>query len=255
MRSLLALFLLIIFSIASFAAQAHSPQVLEESEQLLVVLTPNWDSFQGKLLFFQRARAEGPWAKIEGPLAVVVGKKGTGWGLGTNQNIGIGPIKKEGDGRSPVGIFKIGPAFGFLDKAGQIKLDYFPLTETSFCVDDTHSRYYNQLLDRASIANPDWNSGEVMREVPLYQWGSVIQHNQNPIEPGSGSCVFLHIWRGPNQGTAGCIALEESSLTRILAKLDPKKKPAIAIFSEPAYQVLKKDWNLPALENVLNQNP
>ena len=171
--------ILALFSSLAVCLPQSDAQRLEQSEQLLVVLTPGWESFKGKMQLYQRAKPRAQWRKAGAAMDVVVGQGGLGWGVGLAKNNWPGPVKKEGDGRSPVGVFKLGPAFGFAAAPGdQIKLDYFPLTETSVCVDDGHSHYYNQLLARSKITKPDWASGEQMRQVRLYNWGSVIQYNR-----------------------------------------------------------------------------
>lgn len=237
---------LALWSSLAFCLPSSSAQLLKDSEQMLVVLTPGWESMKGKMQFFQRPGPGAQWEKVGNPVPVVVGRSGLGWGAELAKNNWPGPVKKEGDGRSPVGVFKLGPAFGFEPAVGdQIKLDYFPLTDTSVCVDDGNSQYYNQLVDSSKIAKPDWTSGEQMRQIPLYKWGSVIQYNMDHPVAGSGSCIFLHIWRGEDKGTAGCVALDENQLTAFLSQLKPAQKPVMAILSEPALLIVKKEWDLP----------
>jgi len=247
MRLILFISLFLFASLAS-AAQQSAAKLLEQSKQLVVVFTPNWQSVNGKLQLYQRARPASAWVAIGNPLPVVVGRKGLGWGVELAKNKWPGPVKKEGDERSPVGVFGLGPVFGYESyPSTPIKLDYFPLTETSVCVDDEKSHYYNQVLDSSKIQKPDWSSGEQMRQVPLYNWGSVIQYNSEAAVSGAGSCIFLHIWRGIDRGTAGCVAMDETQLVKLLATLDPDQKPLVVLLSEPAYQLIKKEWDLPQL--------
>ena len=60
----------------------------------------------------------------------------------------------------------------------------------------------------------------------LYRWGIVVGHNP-ANQPGAGSCIFIHLWRGPGQPTAGCTAMSEENLPRILAWLDPALDPRL----------------------------
>lgn len=215
-------------------SSSHNIKMLAQSQQLLKVQTSDWSAVQGELQRYQRASVHQPWKKFGKPIPVVVGKNGLAWGIGLANNVSsAAPIKKEGDKRTPVGIYSVGPLFGFAQHPIHLhsaKFFYVPLTATSICVDDKGSKYYNQLVDSAKITTPDWHSGEQMRTVAQYRWGSVIQYNMQPSIKGAGSCIFLHRWMSSTVGTAGCIAMEETALREILVWLDPSKKPIIAVF-------------------------
>jgi len=243
-------FLLLLLVLCSpFAAASPNPApLLQQSEQLLFVFTPNWKSIQGQLQLYQRAKPTLAWKKVGNPKSVVIGQQGMGWDLAFAKQQWPGPLKTEGDYRTPAGIFKLGPAFGFAKTPdATLKLGYIPLTKTTVCVDDGRSHYYNQLLDAARIPTPDWTSSEAMRNVPFYNRGAVIQYNREPRVAGSGSCIFLHRWRDRRHGTAGCVAMDEKQLRSLLNALHPQQKPVLVILSAPAYAVVKKQWNLPPL--------
>jgi D-alanyl-D-alanine dipeptidase len=186
------------------------------------------------------------------PIAIVVGKKGMGWGAGLmpTDNPSLrspeDPVKKEGDGKSPAGVFRIGTAFGYAaQKPADWKMAYVHLTPAVECVDDSASHFYNQIVDRSSVS-PDWNSSEHMAEAGVaYRWGAVIDHNVNPAVPSAGSCVFMHIWAGPAIGTAGCTAMAQDQLEPILKWLDPANSPILVQLPLAQYQKLKKPWHLP----------
>jgi D-alanyl-D-alanine dipeptidase len=134
-------------------------------------------------------------------------------------------------------------------------MPYLSLTPSIECVDDVGSKYYNRVVDRSATA-PDWNSSEHMRNVDLYRWGIVVGHNgmvtevnARPPTPGGGSCVFLHIWRGPGQGTAGCTAMSQIELETLLTWLDPMDKPLLVQLPALEYERLIHRWKLPALIN------
>lgn len=202
-----------------------SAKLLSTSKQLLVVSTADWNAATGQLQRFKRDSLKSAWHPVGKAIPVVLGKNGTAWG---NEYRTVYPtrIKKEGDGKTPVGIYPIGKTFGFAEKSKT--MNYFPLTTTSICVDDANSIYYNQLIDSSRAAKIDWHSGEKMREVPQYEIGAMILYNTPPAQ-NAGSCIFLHIWKNQNAGTAGCIAMEKTNLTEILNWLDAKQKPMIAV--------------------------
>ena len=171
-----------------------APQSLTESRQLVLVVTPDWNAVDGRLWRYERGSAKEGWQQRGGGLPVVVGKKGLAWGRGLHEKQkSDGPIKKEGDGKSPAGIFRLSSAFGYAatNDAGAIKLPYTHLTGTIECVDDVKSEHYNTILDRRNINAPDWNSSEQMRlQKDYYRWGVVVDHNAAPIAKGGGSCIF-----------------------------------------------------------------
>lgn len=235
------LLFMLFFIPACYAKSVPSNELIKQSEQLLVVMTPDWDAVQGKMQRYHRSTKTHQWTKVGESLPVVVGKKGMAWGA----EIGHGKklIKKEGDKKTPVGVYTLGPLFGFAQTT-KMKFSYLPLNDKSVCVDDVNSKFYNQLLDSTKVSS-DWNSSEKMRSFSEYQLGSVIHYNERPTVKGAGSCIFLHIWQNPKLGTAGCVAMKKSDLKAVLTWLDPNQKPVIVMLTQPAYQQVKTKWSLP----------
>ncbi len=172
-----------------------------------------------------------------------------GWGRGLHDKVSQNhPVKKEGDGRSPVGIYRLCRAFGVapLNERHKIKLPYYQIDQNSICVDDPESMYYNQIIQKDRIGNKDWQSAENMLEIgEPYCWGIVVELNNEPIRPGCGSCVFIHIWEGEGIPTAGCTAMKEEDIASLLEWLDPQKNPLLVQMPKSVYFQLEKDWNLP----------
>ena len=69
------------------------------------------------------------------------------------------------------------------------------------------------------------------RQVPSYDYFAVIAYNHQPIVPGRGSAIFLHVSTG--QPTAGCVSIPVDELLRILRTLKPDMKPLIYIGLRP----------------------
>lgn len=155
------------------------------------------------------------WQPVFGSMAATVGRNG------------IAPLneKREGDGRTPSGTYALGPAFGYAP-ALDTKLVYRQATDNDFWVDDVESSQYNQWV----TGKPNAASFEEMRRKDdLYQIGVVIEYNTQPIVPGHGSAIFMHVWRGPGQSTSGCVALSQNDLQKVVAWLDKKHEPVILI--------------------------
>ncbi|MHB8837643.1 MAG: L,D-transpeptidase family protein [Gemmatimonadaceae bacterium] len=223
------------------------PAPLANAQQLLVATTRGWNDVAGTLQRYERASTRAPWQKLGTAVPIVVGRNGLGWGRGVNAPVPRGgPVKHEGDGRAPAGVFTLVSAFGYApaDSARWLKLPYRRATSTYECVDDTTSRYYNQTIERATVT-PDWRSSEVMRlSSNAYQWGVIVAHNM-PARAAAGSCIFLHIWSGPATGTDGCTAMEEPQLLAVMRWLDPARHPLLVQLTDAEYAQRRAEWALP----------
>jgi D-alanyl-D-alanine dipeptidase len=243
---------------APAGAAAVEPDPLGHSTQMIVVTTSGWNAVEGRLQRYERVNAQENWRPAGEPISIVVGEHGLGWGIGVIDDSGVraagDPVKREGDGRSPAGVFTLGTAFGYAAQPlPGLKMPYLNLSPSIECVDDISSKHYNRIVDRSVVA-PDWNSSEHMRNTgESYRWGIVIDHNgivpqrdSSPPEPGGGSCVFLHIWRSHDHGTAGCTAMAQVELETLLTWLDPVRKPLLVQLPQPVYEGLSRRWMLPA---------
>jgi L,D-peptidoglycan transpeptidase YkuD (ErfK/YbiS/YcfS/YnhG family) len=220
----------------------------DRSRQCVVALTDNWASTIGAMQAFERGGAAAIW-KQRGPrFAVVVGKNGLGHGRGLIRvDFERAPNKKEGDGRTPAGIFRLSSAFGYAPArfAAWTKLPYLALSQQVECIDDPNSRYYHNLVDRSKVAKIDWRSSEQMRrDDVLYKWGVVVDHNAAAI-PGAGSCIFLHIWKSSSSPTEGCTAMAETDLVRLISWLDPARHPILVQMPRAAYHSVRAKYDLP----------
>ena len=230
-----------------------NPQApLDASEQIVVVVTPNWTSTIGTMQRFERATPASAWSALDSAIPVVVGRTGIAWGVGFDGASTEGPHKHEGDGKAPAGVFPLDTAFGFAprDSMRVVKLPYVQLLPTADCVDDTASAHYNTVVDKASVPRVDWNSAEHMREVAQYKIGVIVGYNATPPVKGRGSCIFLHIWTGPASHTAGCTAFDEAELRDVMQWLDPAKQPLLVQLTANDYASLRLRWKLPALERA-----
>jgi len=246
--------LFIVFVLTCTSNGQNSP--LSSSTQIVVVTTADWKSITGHAQLFERKKPGASWKEAGVPFEIVVGKTGLAWGSGlltgsTEIRKATDPLKREGDGKAPAGVFRLSKAFGYAPQppAG-VKLDYVSLSPSIECVDDTASRYYNRIEDRASVT-PDWNSSEHMRRSDeLYRWGVVVDHNADPPQAGGGSCIFMHIWRGPGQGTVGCTAMPQAKIEALLAWIDPSSHPLLIQMPRAQYQALRKRLKLPKVRKA-----
>jgi len=194
------------------------------TSQLIKVTTKNWNTKDGKLQRYEKNK-KGNWIKIGKNIDIVLGRNGLAWGLGLHKIPKDAKyIKKEGDGKSPAGLFKLGNAFGYNEF--KINFPYAKYTRTDHCVDDSNSQFYNTIIDSKKVKK-DYKSFEYMKlKNNLYKYGITVKHNPENIAQ-AGSCIFMHIKSKTGKGTAGCTAMKESEITRILKWLDVKKNPLL----------------------------
>lgn len=191
-------------------AAPDCPAPLAGASRLVLVTTQGMDRVSAQLRRFERAGPGQPWLALGPSESAVVGRSGLAWGHGFRASAREGePVKREGDGRSPAGIYRLGRGFGFPATARPGDLVLRP--GASLCVDDPASADYNRIVPlKAGL------KGEDMGAEPLYRRGLVIEYPSDAAAR-AGSCIFLHVWRSRAQGTAGCLALPEHRVAALQA--------------------------------------
>ena len=130
---------------------------------------------------------------------------------------GLSKNKSEGDGCTPIGIFKIIKILYRPDKIGnfKFKLKSEAIKENDGWCDDINSELYNQ-----KISFPFLQSAEhLYRDDDLYDLICIIDYNLYPIIKGKGSAIFLHVAKKDYSPTHGCIAIKKEELLKICHKL------------------------------------
>lgn len=227
----------LLMSISALAA----PSPIAGAKQLIVVVSPEWNSVNAEMTRYELHGAK--WQRVGVPQAVILGRSGLAWGSGLNHETGEGPMKHEGDGKSPAGVFPLGTSFGFAPRSNA-RLPYLQLRDTTECVDDVKSVHYNTIVDRAAVAAIDWSSSEKMRSIPVYEHGIVVLHN-DPPKPGGGSCIFLHLVSPKNAPTSGCTSMPPAAMDALLKWLDPEQRPLLVQLPKAEYDRLRPLWQLP----------
>ena len=128
---------------------------------------------------------------------------------------GITSNKREGDGKTPSGIYSFGQAFGTAGNPGNSR-SWLQVNNNHYWVDDSNSPYYNKLVD-ASQTGIQWNSAEHLASYPTaYKYAIAVNYN-TACTPNAGSAIFLHCSTGGS--TAGCISVSQTNMIRILQSL------------------------------------
>ena len=129
---------------------------------------------------------------------------------------GIVDDKTEGDLASPEGIFRLLWLYWRVDRscAPLSHLPVRPLGPRQGWSETPEDPSYN-----LPVRHPHpYPSDQMSRGDRLYDICVVTDQNTDPIVPGKGSAIFLHIWRKPRHPTAGCISFRRQDLEWILAR-------------------------------------
>jgi L,D-peptidoglycan transpeptidase YkuD (ErfK/YbiS/YcfS/YnhG family) len=196
---------------------AHYLKMAEDlaASQLLMVFTSRAEVTRAELFCLEKVGNE--WHIAIPAMAASVGRKG----------IAEPESKREGDGKTPYGMYHIGMAFGY-ESDCPTRMPYRQMQSHDIWVDDPAAEDYNRLvhLDRTKAKSFEY----MRRKDDLYKFGLVVEYNTNPIVPGLGSAIFIHYWGRPFRSTAGCLGLSEQNLQAVLSFLDPAKSPVIGFY-------------------------
>lgn len=138
---------------------------------------------------------------------------------------GIRANKREGDGATPRGKFRLVRLWWRADRASRLPtlLPARRITPDIAWCEDTHDRRYNRPFRRSARESGD----RLWRDDRLYDLIIEIDHNTRPRTVGRGSAVFIHIARPDRSATAGCVALAMADLQRLVTRLGPRTRIAI----------------------------
>lgn len=134
--------------------------------------------------------------------------------------------KHEGDGATPLGVFPLRRVFYRPDRQAVPKtaLPVEPLSPDDAWCDEPRNAAYN-----TRVRLPFEGGAErLWRDDHLYDLLVVLGYNDDPVLPGAGSAIFIHVAAPDFSPTQGCIALERKVLARLVAKARPGDGMAIS---------------------------
>ncbi len=137
--------------------------------------------------------------------------------------------KREGDGKTPSGVFPLKLAFGYPESVNT-KMPYCQALSDDVWVDDPDSPDYNRWVKLEKTRADSFE--RMRRDDDLYKYGIVIEYNTDPVVRGNGSAIFLHVWKCAGMPTAGCVAVSEENILKILEWLNPAAHPLIILEAE-----------------------
>ena len=203
--------------IKTFLISTIFPIFLFASQQIVLVVTDDFNTSHASLELIEHK-------KVLYSTTVNIGRNGLGWGIGEIKfpHKSNEPLKQEGDGKAPAGVFKLTNIFGY-GYSSHFKLPYLHASKKLICVDDSNANFYNSIIEMQKKPK----SFEYMRRDDMqYKYGVTVAHN--PLaKKGRGSCIFLHIQKSVGSGTAGCTSMSEHDLLKIINWLDKSKNPLL----------------------------
>ena len=134
--------------------------------------------------------------------------------------------KKEGDNKTPIGVFEIENLYFRRDrrKKPQTSLKCIQINKSmGWCNDINYPKQYNKLLRIKKKIKHE----KLKRKDYKYDFVIPIMYNAKKPIVGLGSCIFIHLTKN-YKPTAGCIALKEKDFL-IMLKL-VKKNSKIKVY-------------------------
>jgi L,D-peptidoglycan transpeptidase YkuD (ErfK/YbiS/YcfS/YnhG family) len=139
---------------------------------------------------------------------------------------GISANKREGDGATPLGRFRLRRVWWRADRLPRplTLLPLRPILPDDAWSEHPGDRRYNRPVRRKAGEPGD----RLWRDDRLYDLIIELDHNYRPRVAGRGSAVFVHVARPGFAPTAGCVALEVTALKRLLPRLGPHTRIVIS---------------------------
>ncbi len=193
--------LLLVFVPPVFADESpewvSSLKAAENASQLAIVSRTNGSN---ALFSFHEKDDTGTWREIVSCPAYI-GKKGLG-------------KTREGDMKTPVGVYTFTMAFGILEDPG-CPMGYTKVDESHYWVGDSNSDRYNQFVSTRDYDSFNRKQSEHIIDYDLaYKYCLNISWNDNGT-PNKGSAIFLHC-QTKNKYTGGCVAISEKDMRKVI---------------------------------------
>jgi len=135
---------------------------------------------------------------------------------------GVSDDKHEGDGATPIGVFPLRRVLYRADRveAPATRLPIASVTWMDGWCDDPLDPLYNQMVHLPCEARHE----NLWREDGVYDVIVVVGHNDEPVEPGRGSAIFMHVAASDYTPTEGCVAIARADLLALLGECSPETR-------------------------------
>ena len=242
---------------ASPVVSGAGPVVSSSSTQVVVGIAEDWQSTSATLQSYERVK--GRWRSVGSRFTGRLGPNGLAWGRGLHpSSVTDAPgavAKREGDKRSPAGVFTLPTAFGYDPAwATRTRLPYVTVGPRDLFGEDPSSPDYNthDRLDH-DPATDEERKQQMYQTDPAHRLEVLVGHNVSPAPvPGAGSAIFIHSWRGQGaRTTTGCTAVSDAAIDGLVRWLDPAAHPLYVLLPRAEYEARRHTWGLPDLASAV----
>lgn len=184
-----------------------SLEAAKDAEQVFVVAAFSADATDAWVSLHEK-QSDGTWHMVM-TTPGVIGKNGIG-------------KTKEGDAKTPTGVFHFNRAFGIAEDPG-CAIPYVKVDDDTYWSGDQREGYhYNELVNLKDLPGLDVKSGDsehIIDYIYHYQYCLNISYNEECV-PGAGSAIFLHCFGPVKPFTGGCVAIPEDIMKYVMQQVD-----------------------------------
>ena len=189
----------------------------KDAQQMLVVAAFSEDANDAWISLHEK-QSDGSWHMLM-TTPGFIGKNGLG-------------KTKEGDGKTPTGVFHFNRAFGIADDPG-CAIPYVKVDQNTYWSGDPREGFhYNELVSLKDLPGLDLESGDsehISEYIYHYQYCLNISYNEDCV-PGLGSAIFLHCFGPARPFTGGCVSIPEECMKYVMQQVD--ENTAVVIDSD-----------------------
>jgi L,D-peptidoglycan transpeptidase YkuD (ErfK/YbiS/YcfS/YnhG family) len=177
--------------------------------QVVIVHGDSYSTTYATLEAYQKSG--GHWQLAFPPMAARIGQRG------------FTDTPAEGTPATPTGVYPFGATLYGNSPDPGAHYPYHRLVVGDYWDENADSPTYNTFVHGA---NPGGPSEPLWESPTAYSYFAFIAYNV-PAIPGKGSAIFLH--QSLDKSTAGCVALPQADLLRVLRWLNPAAHPRIVL--------------------------
>jgi L,D-peptidoglycan transpeptidase YkuD (ErfK/YbiS/YcfS/YnhG family) len=194
---------------------APPPVPVAAARQAIAVVASSFRATSATVRLWQR---DGTcWKPVAGPWTARLGRNG------------LSARHREGDGTTPTGTYALDSTVYGLRPDPGVRYSYHRIACGDWWDGDPASPTYNTFRRLGCDEKPPFGGGSeaLWKATTVYRYLIPIRYNADPVVPGRGSAIFLHV--NGTGATAGCVSLPEAELVQTLRWLRPAAHPQIAI--------------------------
>ena len=98
-------------------------------------------------------------------------------------------------------------------KKFKTNLSSYPINKNHICCDDPDNINYNKICIKKKINETE----SLWRKDSSYDIIIIIGYNDQPVQKGKGSAIFIHLTTNKYSPTEGCVALQLKDMKKLLS--------------------------------------